>query len=353
MLTQSLISLVVVGQLSLVIALLAFTRPFTRSHLWAIALMISVVGYALVSNPAISGHLGQAHWIFRGLALLPPYLLWLFATELFELRYLRSPLRALILLIPAVLFAVSVTNPESAGSDWALTLHRAVALLLVVSLLILVLVDHGDDLLHKRRRFRLWFTGLIALQSGAILIVELSHRGAVPDYLELINIVAIGVLVLSLAVPLFKTDAAVLWQDDEPKRESVLSLPRDEDASSAPVTSRAEDALISALTALMAQGYYTQTGLSIKQLADELNTPEHTLRATINQVLGYRNFSSFLNTYRIQSAQARLSDPKLRRTPILTIALEVGYGSIGPFNRAFKAITGVTPSEYRQTQLKS
>jgi len=34
--------------------------------------------------------------------------------------------------------------------------------------------------------------------------------------------------------------------------------------------------------------------------------------------------------------------------PILTIALDAGFQSIGPFNRAFKAHTGMTPSEFRR-----
>jgi AraC-like DNA-binding protein len=37
--------------------------------------------------------------------------------------------------------------------------------------------------------------------------------------------------------------------------------------------------------------------------------------------------------------------------PILTIALDAGFQSIGPFNRAFKAETGMTPSEFRRTRL--
>ena len=41
---------------------------------------------------------------------------------------------------------------------------------------------------------------------------------------------------------------------------------------------------------------------------------------------------------------ARLAAEEL---PILTIALEAGYGSIGPFNRAFKQRMGMTPTEYR------
>jgi len=33
---------------------------------------------------------------------------------------------------------------------------------------------------------------------------------------------------------------------------------------------------------------------------------------------------------------------------VLTIALEAGYGSIGPFNRAFRERFGMTPTEYRR-----
>ena len=35
--------------------------------------------------------------------------------------------------------------------------------------------------------------------------------------------------------------------------------------------------------------------------------------------------------------------------PILTIALDSGFQSLGPFNRAFKAETGMTPSAYRRS----
>jgi AraC-like DNA-binding protein len=67
----------------------------------------------------------------------------------------------------------------------------------------------------------------------------------------------------------------------------------------------------------------------------------------VNRHLGYRNFSAFLNGYRIGEAKNRLADPELARTPVLTIALDLGYGSLGPFNRAFKATTEMTPTEYR------
>ena len=46
-----------------------------------------------------------------------------------------------------------------------------------------------------------------------------------------------------------------------------------------------------------------------------------------------------------------LSDVTQREVPVLTIAMDAGFQSIGPFNRAFKAETGVTPTEFRREAL--
>ena len=46
----------------------------------------------------------------------------------------------------------------------------------------------------------------------------------------------------------------------------------------------------------------------------------------------------------LQEAARRLAGEDL---PILSIALDCGYGSIGPFNRAFRQRFGMTPTEYR------
>ena len=78
--------------------------------------------------------------------------------------------------------------------------------------------------------------------------------------------------------------------------------------------------------------------------------PEHLLRKLINQGLGYRNFSDFLNHYRIEDAASRLADPSQAHLPILTIALDAGYASLAPFNRAFKEKMEQTPSDYRRQQ---
>ena len=47
--------------------------------------------------------------------------------------------------------------------------------------------------------------------------------------------------------------------------------------------------------------------------------------------------------------KAALTDPSQKDVPILTIALDAGFGSLGPFNRAFREAEGMTPSEYRSS----
>ena len=108
-------------------------------------------------------------------------------------------------------------------------------------------------------------------------------------------------------------------------------------------------ALRERLLGLMGTGRaYAQEGLSLAQLAQQADATPAQLREAINLHLGYRNFNDFLHQYRIDEAAQRLLRQDL---PILSIALDVGYGSIGPFNRAFKQIKGVTPSEFRAQAL--
>ncbi|HWX61723.1 helix-turn-helix domain-containing protein [Bradyrhizobium sp.] len=93
---------------------------------------------------------------------------------------------------------------------------------------------------------------------------------------------------------------------------------------------------------------YRQEGLTIGLLSARLGMPEYRLRALINDGLGHRNFNAFLNRYRLDEAKAALADPHQAEVPVLTIALDAGFQSLAPFNRAFKADTGLTPTEFRR-----
>jgi AraC-like DNA-binding protein len=110
-----------------------------------------------------------------------------------------------------------------------------------------------------------------------------------------------------------------------------------------------EPALLRRLEQLMVvERAYRREGLTIGALSAELGVPEYRLRQLINEGLGHRNFNAFLNRYRIEEAKAALADPDQKEVPVLTIAMDTGFQSIGPFNRAFKAVTDLTPTEFRR-----
>jgi AraC-like DNA-binding protein len=88
---------------------------------------------------------------------------------------------------------------------------------------------------------------------------------------------------------------------------------------------------------------YSDPDLTMSKLAQRLDVPEHRLRRVIHLGEGQRNFTTWLNVYRINAFKARADEDET----ILTLALAAGYNSLSAFNRAFKAAEGVTPSAFR------
>lgn len=91
---------------------------------------------------------------------------------------------------------------------------------------------------------------------------------------------------------------------------------------------------------------YTNIDLNLKDLASALDTYPHYITQVLNTVFN-QNFYDFVNTYRIEEAQKRLTDPKFKNLTILAIAYDCGFNSKSTFNRIFKQKTELTPSEYR------
>jgi len=109
----------------------------------------------------------------------------------------------------------------------------------------------------------------------------------------------------------------------------------------------ADPALTARIKAAMASEIWREEGLTIGSLAGKLAVPEHRLRRAINQGLGHRNFSSFINRARVEAAASVLNDPTKMNTTVLEIAYDVGFSSVGPFNRAFRAEYGKSPTQFR------
>jgi AraC-like DNA-binding protein len=201
------------------------------------------------------------------------------------------------------------------------------------------------DLDESRRLLRGLFVVVVGGLSFGINVVELYLLGApfssrAPFDNAITLVMAAGYVVLVLTV--FRFDARVL----ERLLQSTSRLPD-------PKSDAGFERDFAALTrALNEEKVYLTHGLSIGALAKRLAMPEYRLRALINKRLGYRNFNALLHERRLRDACERLADPAKAHLPILTIALDVGYQSIAPFNQAFRDAMGCTPSEYRRQHLQ-
>jgi AraC-like DNA-binding protein len=89
---------------------------------------------------------------------------------------------------------------------------------------------------------------------------------------------------------------------------------------------------------------YHEASFSRADLARELNISESTLSRVINAAFG-KSFPRLLSEYRVEDAKRMLKNPAI---PIQVVAFEVGFNSLASFNRVFREVTGVTPSQYRQ-----
>ena len=280
------------------------------------------------------------------LSIFTPFFTWLLALRIFE----REPPRPVVwgaagLLAVAWLIGVVVLPHMQVG----FYIIHVTGLVLVADLFRVALLERDDDLVEQRRSFRLWLPLLVAAQAGGILGWELvtGHGSSVggDPRVHLVN----GLLIL--AVTLFAGKALLRTEPELLVRAENTAALVEEEGDPAASLSPSEVVLKDKLETAMAEGFYRTPGLSIAGLAAQLGTPEHRLRALINQRLGHRNFSAFLNRYRIAEAKAILADRGKVDLPVLTIALDLGYVSLPTFNRAFRAETGQTPTDYRRAAI--
>lgn len=187
---------------------------------------------------------------------------------------------------------------------------------------------------------RLFIVGAAALYGGLNAVAQIfaSGSGAV-DVANAANSALLAGIVAAICFAMLQVGATDLF----PVAVTIPFAAQDESASAA------DRKLVDALMRLMAdERIYRHDNVTIGSLAARLSIPEYKLRRLINQRLGYRNFNVFLNNHRIEEAKAALADPAQVDVPVITIAMDAGFQSLGPFNRAFKATTGVTPTEYRR-----
>ncbi|MEW5916083.1 MAG: helix-turn-helix domain-containing protein [Gemmatimonadota bacterium] len=94
---------------------------------------------------------------------------------------------------------------------------------------------------------------------------------------------------------------------------------------------------------------YLDASLDLQTLAKLVDTRPEYLSQVLNELQG-ENFYEFVNSYRVREVQSRIAATIGANKTMLAIAYESGFNSKASFNRAFKRVTGHTPSDYARTQ---
>lgn len=182
------------------------------------------------------------------------------------------------------------------------------------------------------------FIGLLFNLTEWISGVELSYKQNWFAYLGW------GMLVVYLGIQGYSAQVqpqpALAFAPDEPEPEPevLLSSPEKTDPQWANLRNRLEQ--------LMAeQKPWLDPELTLAQLAARLDTQPALLSRYINQDLG-RNFNDYINGFRVEAVKAALRDPGNSHLSLLGIALDHGFNSKATFNRVFKKLEGLSPSEF-------
>jgi AraC-like DNA-binding protein len=337
--------------LMMMVVIVVRVRPLDTVRWLGTAMAGSGAAYAIVGAPYVPK---AAVWWIMPILGANPVLVWLWARANFDDDFVvRRWHGVLWLAIVGIWFSVIYT-----WTTWPMLAKAGVqsmsivAIVLSLSAAVQTVRTWSADLVAGRRRLR-----VAVLFLSLLLVVLLSASG-----LTSISAKSYGVSgSLATAVGLLAIAALAGWSlfHPPPALPALVAAAASENAghvAAIEATDGGRDAvapiLLRRLDRLMTvERVYRQEGLTIGGLAARLDVPEYRLRQAINEGLGYRNFNAFLNRYRINEAKAALSDRNQRDVAVLTIAMDAGFQSIGPFNRAFKAETGLTPTEFRRDAL--
>jgi len=337
----------IIGQLS-ALCIVLLSKKINNKSVLSVFLCLCLTSYLLLTAPIPDHQYGMMRGVFLLLVEIAPYVLWCLVYILFngdlKLQNWSVWLKAIV---GAVLLWFLYFFGYLQGVGAFHQVNHAIEFLLVLHIIYLTTKEFPDDLVDARRQARVFvviYTSFYFLVLVSFELGDASIRG-----------MTLFGLTNTLAILLSTSVFSYFFFNDKFKDEMTDTLSDTLSdtlaAENTPLNAIAIPLVFQAshqqLCQVMQENFYTETQLSIKALAVKISTPEHQLRELINKHMGFRNFSEFLNSYRLPAACKQLEDLTQMRKPILTIALELGYGSIATFNRAFKGKMGMSPKEYR------
>ncbi|WP_309643659.1 AraC family transcriptional regulator [Phenylobacterium sp.] len=330
-----------IGGFAVIGAALAFSNQRSPARWVGAAFFITAICHVLANCQILQGRLGPVEHAIWLMSVAGSGMFWTFAVTLFGDDARLPPWR---LIPPVITLIVGAIARASRGEarDALFVAYNLFVILLLLHAAFLIWRGWRGDLVEPRRRLR---APLMGAAAGYVLLTAIgdlsASLGEALPSLPVFQACVLAFLAISGALAFLRLDPVLLGVEAGPVAGRAAR-----DASS---LDGADPAALARLKRAMEEDQvWRREDLTVGALAEHLSLPEHRLRRLINGTLGHRNFAAFVNARRIDGAKAALGDPDQARKPVSSIAYDLGFGSLGPFNRAFKAATGMTPTAWRQ-----
>ena len=324
-------------------SLLIFHNSKTTSFRWIALFLISLALGAIIHT---------AHGIAPPLlvrALILPVsssfivLLWIAARSYFIDDFKIGCLELIVIIIWFSLLSfdyLSLASNSPEAGTLAGSIRHFLSYIIVGHIAFVVVSGAGPDLIEARRKVRVYFTlSVIFLYLMNKIAESVYGYHQLPLWFTALLWGLISILLLRSLLPLLQINpkALEIHFGTNNVRKSPPSIPHE------------QQHIIDNLNSLMTNNeIYLEPELSVRQLAEELDTTEHQLRTLINQAMGHRNFRAYINGYRVRHASILLSSSE-QKYSMLDIAMNSGFGSLASFNRIFKETTTQSPREFRSS----
>jgi AraC-like DNA-binding protein len=344
-LTEILLRGMAIGALCATAIAFARSGPGLSIRVAGLLFCASVMSFVLTSSPAWRDAVGPASVPIRLLSMGGGGYFWLFVVVLFEDRKITwANLAPAALLTALGMVAASITDQSLRANAWIA--HNLIEMAFAAHALYVIYSSWRGDLVEARRRLRGPFLAVVTLYTIVLSGFEIGESFGV--YQTWYSVAG------ALSLALFCLAGCLVFLEPRPALFGAATPPLPAPVPDEPRLDPADRVTLDRLSDAMGKGEaWRKEGLTIAALAEQVGTPEHRLRRLINDHLGHRNFAAYVNARRIEAAKAVLCDPAQARTTVAAIAFDLGFGSLGPFNRAFKDETGKTPTEWRRDALEN
>jgi AraC-like DNA-binding protein len=303
-----------------------------------ILLAIALFGLSIRIGKSIFNHFYEIAAWQRNLGLMG-YLLvgpafWLYGKALFTDKSLLT-VKDLMHFLPSLiylLFCWVIPNSYTlaASMSYAMVCLQLAVYLAFSYQILLASTQHASPMTRK------WFLGLCVGLSLIWLFYVLVFVRLVPYYLG--GALSYTVLIYGLSLFFLVRNPIVKISQLKQTKNRIKCI---DNAKALELKNRTR-------SLLMEQKLYLDPALELNSLANALNCSPRELSQVINQHEGM-NFTQYINQFRIEYAKPLLLEARQGKpAKISGVASDSGFGNLTSFNQAFKAITGLTPSAYRQ-----